>query len=87
MTIPATAREGELRRFFADNFPLGGDAESLDRNESLLDAGVIDSTGVMELIGFLETRFEIEIPDDDLLPENFYSVSSILDYLERRLPA
>lgn len=87
MTIPVTAREAELRGFFADNFPLGGDAESLDRSESLLDAGVIDSTGVMELIGFLESRFEIEIPDDDLLPENFYSISSILEYLERRLPA
>jgi acyl carrier protein len=81
------SREAAIRGFFVENFPLGGDMESLGPGESLLGAGVIDSTGVLELIGFVEETFEITVPDEDLLPENFDSIANILDYLERRLPA
>ena len=74
-----------MRRFIADNFPLGGDAYALDREDSLLEAGVIDSTGVLELIAFLETRFQLTVPDDDLLPVNFDSIGGIVSYVERQL--
>jgi acyl carrier protein len=80
-------REAVVRGFFLENFPLGGDMESLRSDASLLEAGVIDSTGVLELIGFLEETFGIAVPDEDLLPENFDSISNILDYLDRRLAA
>lgn len=80
-------REGTLRRFFAENFPLGGDVDVLGRDDSLLEAGIIDSTGVLELIGFVETTYDIVVPDEDLLPENFDSIANVLHYLERRLPA
>jgi acyl carrier protein len=56
---------------------------TLGAETSLLEAGVIDSTGVLELIGFLEDTFGIAIPDDDLVPANFDTIGSIVRYLER----
>jgi acyl carrier protein len=82
-----SARELSLRRFFVENFPLGGDLDTLGRDDSLLEAGVIDSTGVLELIGFVEATYGIAVPDEDLLPENFDSIANVLGYLERRLTA
>jgi len=81
-----STREATLRSFFAENFPLGGDASAVGRDDSLLEAGIIDSTGVLELIGFVETTYDIVVPDEDLLPENFDSIANVLRYLERRLP-
>jgi acyl carrier protein len=73
--------ERDLRRFLQENFPLAGDASKLAPGDSLLDAGVIDSTGVLELIDFLERRYEIRVADDELLPENLDSVGNILRFL------
>jgi acyl carrier protein len=80
-------RESVIRTFLADNFPLGGDVGTLGAETSLLEAGVIDSTGVLELIGFLEDTFGVAIPDDDLVPANFDTIGSIVRYLERSVGA
>ena len=77
--------EAEVRRFLKENFPLAGDTAALGPDGSLLEAGVIDSTGVLELIGFLESRFDLEIPDADLVPENFDSIGAITSYVAGRL--
>jgi acyl carrier protein len=74
--------ELELREFLVATFPLGNAAD-LDADASLLEAGVLDSTGVLELIEHLESRYGITIPDEDLLPENFDSIAGVLRYLER----
>ena len=76
--------EADVRRFLDENFPLAGDTAALGRDGSLLEAGVIDSTGVLELIGFLESRFDLEIPDADLVPENFDSIGAITSYVAGR---
>ena len=81
------AIEHEIRRFLAENFPLGQDATKLDPDDRLLEAGVIDSTGVLELVGFLELHYGIEVSDDELLPENLDSINNIVRYLERKLPS
>lgn len=87
MIAEGADREAAIRAFIADNFPLGGDVDSLDGTTSLLEAGVIDSTGVLELIGFVEETYGISVPDEDLLPENFDSIDNVLQYVARRLPA
>jgi acyl carrier protein len=79
--------EAEIREFLAESFPLGGDGYMLPRNASLLEAGVIDSTGVLELIGFLESRYAIEVADDELLPENLDSIGNIVSFIEGKLQA
>src|SRR5205823_4141294 len=50
-----------------------------------LDAGIIDSTGVLELVCFLETTFGIEVQDDEMLPENLDSIRAISNYVARKL--
>jgi acyl carrier protein len=77
--------ESEIRAFLAENFPLGADANRLASDASLLEAGVIDSTGVLELIGFLESQYGIEVADDELLPENLDSIASIVRYVDGKL--
>ena len=76
--------EQQIRDFLAANFFLGQDPGALQGSSSLIEAGLIDSTGVLELVGFLEEEFDIRIQDDDLTPENFDSVDNILQYLERK---
>ncbi|MGZ8197708.1 MAG: acyl carrier protein, partial [Burkholderiales bacterium] len=52
---------------------------------SLLDAGIIDSTGVMELVSFLEQEFGIQVDDQDLVPENLDSISALAAFVTRKL--
>jgi acyl carrier protein len=64
------------------NFFVSGD---LSDDESLLDRGIIDSTGVLEIVGFLETEFKISVLDQEMLPENLDSIGNIATYVERKL--
>jgi acyl carrier protein len=73
--------EEDLRRFLADNFPLTANGHSLAGDDSLLEAGVIDSVGVLELIEFIESRYGIQIPDNEVLPENLDSIDAIARYV------
>jgi acyl carrier protein len=77
--------ESDVRRFIADNFPLGGSGAELAGNDSLLEVGVIDSVGVLELIEHLESTYDFQIPDADVLPENLDSIDAIAGYVARRL--
>ena len=75
------AIEQEVRQFLKDNFPLSADGVTLDPGDSLIEVGVIDSTGVLELIGFIEERYEVEIADEEVLPENLDSIASITRFV------
>jgi len=72
--------EGEIQAFLRQNFPQYGGAE-VDREQSFVESGVIDSLGILELVEFVEARFGFRIPDDELLPENLDSVANITRYL------
>ena len=77
--------EGGVRRFVTENFPLSGDGLELAGSDSLLEAGVIDSVGVLELIEHLEATYGIDIPDEDVLPENLDSIEAIGRYVASKL--
>lgn len=79
--------EQRIREFLAANFFLGDNPSALDTSTSLIEAGVIDSTGVLELVGFLEEAFEIRIDDEDLVPENLDSIDNIVRFVERKRAA
>ena len=53
--------------------------------ENIFNAGIIDSAGLVALVVYIEEEFSIEIPDEDLMPQNFLSVKDIADYIRRKL--
>lgn len=73
-----------IRQFIADNF-LFGQANGLSNSDSLLEKGVVDSTGVLELIGFLEKEYGLKVGDEEIVPENLDSIDLIRNYVERKL--
>ena len=74
----------ELRKFIQDNFMFGVENIELSAEDSLMDKGVIDSTGVLELITFLEQRYAITIADSELVPENLDSINALTRFIERK---
>ncbi|GBE43731.1 MAG TPA: acyl carrier protein [Rhizobiales bacterium] len=77
--------EASIRDFIVDNFLFRDDRDSLSDTESLLEGGLIDSTGVLELVAFLETEVGIEIADAEIVPENLDSIRSIATYAKTKL--
>jgi acyl carrier protein len=73
--------EADLRSFLAENFLLGEEFRGLPGSASLIEAGIIDSTGVLELVGFLEEAYEIEITDSELVPENLDSIDNVVRFV------
>ena len=76
----------KLRKFIESNFYVP-EGEPLPDDGSLLDRGVIDSTGVLELIGFLQDEFGIEVKDEEMLPENLDSIAKLDAYVATKLGA
>ena len=74
----------EVEQFILSELTQGRGINQIDPNENLLSKGIIDSHGVMELVGFLEERFKITVGDEDLSPENFESVASIDAFVARK---
>ena len=80
---PLGAHREKVRDFLMSNFYVP-DTTVLNANESLLDQGIIDSTGVLEVIGFIEEAFGITVEDSELLPENLDSIEGIVRYVARK---
>ena len=77
--------ERKIRRFIEDNFLFREDRDGLSAEESLLDAGLIDSTGILELVAYLESDFGITIEDAEIVPDNLDSIRAIASYVRRKL--
>ena len=76
--------ENQIRAFLSKNFPLYKE-DQVEREQSLVESGVIDSLGILELVDFVEDRFDFRIPEDELLPENLDSIANITRYLAGKL--
>jgi acyl carrier protein len=76
----------EIRAFVVDNF-LFGDGSRLKDESSFLEEGIVDSTGLLELIAFLEKTYGIKVEDRDIVPENMDSLARIAGYVGRKAGA
>ncbi|MCU0643818.1 MAG: acyl carrier protein [bacterium] len=74
----------DVRNFVVENF-LFGEGEKLKHDNSFLENGIVDSTGILELVSFLEENYRISIADDELIPENLDSLKNIDSFLKRKL--
>jgi len=81
--MQATAQE--IRQFVVDNFLFGRDGDGLGEDDSFLENGIIDSTGVLELVAFIEEKYGVSVLDHELVPENFDSLRNLGQYLDRKL--
>ncbi|CAG1002997.1 D-alanine--poly(phosphoribitol) ligase subunit 2 [Burkholderiales bacterium] len=81
--------EREIRSFIEENFLYGESGGALEAEASLLESGVMDSTGVLELVTHLEAAYGIVVRDDELLPENLDSIRNLVEFVGRKrgLPA
>lgn len=78
----------KIREFIFKNFLFEAADSNLKDDDSFLEQGIIDSTGMLELVVFLEESFGVKVEDEELVPENLDSVNSLADFITRKkIPA
>ncbi len=85
--MPTVEKEKEIRQFIVENFLFGRDDGTLKDDTSLLDKGIIDSTGVMELVMYVEKECGVKVEDEELDPKNLDSISRLAKFIERKQAA
>ena len=76
----------DVRRFILQKFPLARKQQVKD-NDALLEGGMLDSQGVLEVVSFIEERFAISVADEDLVPEHFQTIDRIGAYIHSKTSA
>ena len=76
--------EQKVRSYILQNFLFTDEQSALINSDSLLGKGIIDSTGALELVYFLEEQFGVKVADNEMVPENLDSVNNILAYLAKK---
>ena len=78
-----TTASDQIRAFVLEKFPQAK-KKNLRDTDKLLESGIVDSLGILDLVAFLESDFQVHITDDELLPENFQTVEAIAQFVERK---
>ena len=76
--------KSEIRNFIVENFLYGQD-NGLGDDVSFLQKGLMDSTGILELLSFIEEKYGISIDDEELIPDNFDSLNKLSNYITKKL--
>ncbi len=76
--------EKKIHQYILENMLFSDDPSSLKRDMSLVEDGVIDSTGVLEIIEFIEETYSIKVDDEEMIPENFDSVEKITAFIQQK---
>ncbi len=76
--------EEKVRNYILENFLFTDDQASLSSEDSFMGKGIIDSTGILEVIYFLEDEFNVQVDDDEMIPENLDSVKNIVAFVEKK---
>ena len=75
--------ESKLKHFIATELMYGEDDDVLSSEEPLLGSGIVDSLGIMRLVSYIEEEFGVVVPEDELIPEHFQTVSRLAAFVER----
>lgn len=79
------AIEQQIQNFIIENFLFGDASTGLKNSDSFLEGGIIDSTGVLELVSHLEETYGIKVEDEELIPENLDSIANVSSFIQRKL--
>ncbi len=77
--------EQKIRKYILENYLFTNDESALKSDDSFLEKGIVDSTGILEVIFFLEEEFGIKVSEDEMIPENLDSVSNIVGFVGKKL--
>lgn len=75
----------QIKGFILENFLFSNDDKAIGDQDSLIRGGIIDSTGIHELIMFLEEKFQLSVPPEDMIPANFDSIQTVDAYVTQKL--
>lgn len=78
------AYRDQIRAYIINNFLFDSEESTLENDASFLEQGIIDSTGVLELVEWLEDTFAIKVEDEELLPDNLDSVDQLVQFVARK---
>ena len=76
--------EQQLREYILDNFLFTDDQSILNNGDSFLVKGILDSTGILEVIYFLEDEFGIKVEDEEMIPENLDSINNLVAFVNKK---
>ena len=82
--MDTAGNQKKVRAFVVENLLLGEEENDFSDSQSFLESGLIDSTGILEVIAFLEEEYEITIADEEMVPDNLDSVNNIVAFLQTR---
>lgn len=74
-----------VKKFILENFLFASEEDAISGDTSFLDNGIVDSTGVLEIVEFVESAFGISVSDEEVVPDNFDSIDKITGYVNRKL--
>jgi len=77
----AAKLETQIRSYILENFLYTSDVSKLRNDDSFLEEGILDSTGILELLMFVEETFGVQVDDEEVIPENFDSVDRLMRYI------
>jgi acyl carrier protein len=86
MTSDSQVR-ADLRKFFVENFFMGDESVVLSDTDSFMETGTVDSTGMLEVVMFLEQHFGLKVDDKELVPENLDSMANLVQFVGRKQSA
>lgn len=73
--------EQAIKNFIIENFIIDENTDRLDHDQSFLESGIIDSTGILELVSFIEEHYNISVEDEELIPDNLDSVNNVVKFI------
>ncbi|MDH5766917.1 MAG: acyl carrier protein [Gammaproteobacteria bacterium] len=74
----------KLRLYILENFLFTDDQSELKDDDSFMDQGIMDSTGILELIFFIEDEFSVKVENEEMIPENLDSVNRVVNFINKK---
>ena len=74
----------KLKNYILENYLFTDDQSALNDSDSFMEQDIIDSTGIMEVVFFLEEEFDIQVQDEEMIPENLDSIDNLVAFVEKR---